>query len=151
MNDQFRPIMKSSQALPKGRVALFALALFCFHLAGASIIAGPAPAQEKAGADPKRLEGKWVRPDGGYALILSEVHEGGSLKAAYFNPKPITVSEAAWARREGKTTLLIELRDVNYPGSTYNLQYDPGADRLKGTYFQAVEQLTFDVQFVRPK
>ncbi|HSR11216.1 MAG TPA: hypothetical protein VLS90_07195, partial [Thermodesulfobacteriota bacterium] len=105
----------------------------------------------KTEPDPKRLEGKWVRSDGGYTLMLSEVHEGGSLKAAYFNPRPIRVSEAVWVRREGKITLMVELRDVNYPGSTYNLQYEPGTDRLKGTYFQAVEKLTFDVQFLRSK
>ena len=47
--------------------------------------------------------------------------------------------------------MISEQRDVNYPGSTYNLQYDPETDRLKGTYFQAVERQTFEIQFVRAK
>jgi len=38
---------------------------------------------------------------------------------------------------------------VNYPGSTYRLTYDPGRDVLAGLYFQAIEQQTFDVEFVR--
>ena len=35
--------------------------------------------------------------------------------------------------------------------SKYNLQYDPGFDRLKGTYFQAVEKQTYNIEFVRAK
>ena len=92
-----------------------------------------------------------MRSDGGYVLEFREVHEGGSIKAAYFNPRPINVSQAVWAFRGGKIALLVELRDVNYPGSTYNLEYDAKSDRLKGTYFQAVERQTFDVQFMRAK
>jgi hypothetical protein len=33
----------------------------------------------------------------------------------------------------------------------YNLQYDPASDRLKGTYFQAVEKQIYDIEFVRTK
>ena len=45
----------------------------------------------------------------------------------------------------------IELRDVNYPGSTYTLTYDLASDQLKGIYFQAAEQQRFEVAFVRVK
>ena len=102
-------------------------------------------------ADLQRLEGRWVRPDGGYVLDLSEIKKDGSLKASYFNPRPIKVFTAKWSRKEGKINLFVELRDVNYPGSKYNLQYDPGSDRLKGTYFQAVEKQTYNIEFVRVK
>ena len=51
--------------------------------------------------------------------------------------------------RKRKITLMVELRDVNYPGSMYNLRYDPENDRLKETYFQAVQRETYDVEFVR--
>ena len=136
----------------------FALALILTIAGMSPLIAGAASAQ--GGKDPKqspgevdaqRLVGRWVRSDGGYVLEFREVHEGGSIKAAYFNPRPINVSQAVWARRGGNITLLVELRDVNYPGSTYNLEYDAKSDRLKGTYFQAVERQTFDVQFMRAK
>ncbi|HWO02981.1 MAG TPA: hypothetical protein VNS63_27315 [Blastocatellia bacterium] len=30
----------------------------------------------------------------------------------------------------------IELRDVNYPDSTYDLSYRPASDELAGNYFQ---------------
>jgi hypothetical protein len=73
----------------------------------------------------------------------------GSLTAGYFNPRPIKVFRAEAAKKDGTMTLVVELRDVNYPGSTYNLQYDPATDRLKGKYFQAVERQTFDVEFMR--
>jgi len=45
----------------------------------------------------------------------------------------------------------VELRDANYPGSTYSLQYDATIDRLKGTCFQAVQRQTFDIEFVRAR
>lgn len=38
---------------------------------------------------------------------------------------------------------------MNYPGSTYKLIYDPARDALAGLYFQALQQQTFDVEFVR--
>jgi hypothetical protein len=101
--------------------------------------------------DLQRLEGRWVRPDGGYVLELTEIKKDGGLKASYFNPRPINVSKATWSRKEGRLNLFVELRDVNYPGSTYTLQYDPKSDRLRGTYFQAVEKQTFSIEFVRAK
>jgi len=101
--------------------------------------------------DVQRLEGRWVRPDGGYILELREIKKDGSLMATYFNPRPIKVYSAKWSRKDGKINVFVELRDVNYPGSKYNLQYEPGVDRLKGTYFQAVEKQTFNIEFVRAK
>jgi len=101
--------------------------------------------------DAERLVGRWVRPDGGYILELREVTKDGNLKAAYFNPRPINVSRAEVGRTDGALTVFVELRDVNYPGSAYNLRYDPASDRLKGTYFQAVERQTYDVEFVRAR
>ncbi len=39
--------------------------------------------------DIQRIQGRGVRPDGGYVLELREVGKSGSLKAAYCNPYPI--------------------------------------------------------------
>jgi hypothetical protein len=97
----------------------------------------------------ERLAGKWVRPDGGYILELREVGIAGSLKAGYYNPRSIKVHKASWESVEGKLKVFVELRDINYPGSTYNLLYDPASDRLKGKYFQAVAGQTYEVEFVR--
>ena len=97
----------------------------------------------------QRLIGRWVRPDGGYILELKDIKKDGNLKAAYFNPRPIKVFKAEWKRKQGKITVFVELRDVNYPGSKYNLHYDPKTDRLKGKYFQAFYGETYDVEFVR--
>lgn len=99
----------------------------------------------------KRLEGRWVRPDGGYVLELRNSKKDGRVVAAYFNPKPINVSRAQATQKDGKVNLFVELRDVNYPGSAYTLVYDPKSDRLKGTYFQAVERRSFEIEFVRSK
>jgi hypothetical protein len=130
-----------------GLVAVMAV----LGIAGQVADAGQAAAQSAEQPDPQRLVGRWVRPDGGYVLALGEVTKEGSVKASYFNPRPINVSRAEVRRVAGALTVVVELRDVNYPGSTYTLQYDPASDRLKGAYFQAVEKQTFVVEFVRAK
>jgi len=104
---------------------------------------------DEVGAE--RLVGRWLRPDGGYVLEIRRAQAGGRLDAAYLNPRPINVSRAEWRREGGRLRVFIELRDVNYPGSTYTLSYVPEQDRLVGAYFQAVQQQTFDVEFVRQK
>lgn len=106
----------------------------------------PAPV---APAAPGKLVGRWVRTDGGYVLEIRGVEPGGKVDAAYFNPRPIHVARAEAAQDGDAVKLLIELRDVNYPGSTYSLTYDAGRDVLEGTYFQAMERQTYDVSFVR--
>ena len=75
----------------------------------------------------------------------------GVMKAGYFNPKSINVSKASWSPANGAINIYIELRDVNYPGSNYNLTYFTGNDTLVGKYFQAVEGVTYDVGFSRKK
>jgi hypothetical protein len=104
-----------------------------------------------ASADFKGLSGRWVRPDGGYILELKEVRKDGSLKAAYFNPRPIKVYRAEWKAQKDVISVTVELRDFNYPGSKYYLQFEPKTDRLKGTYFQAVYGEMYDVEFIREK
>ena len=102
-----------------------------------------------SGPDPSKLIGRWLRPDGGYILELSDPAPEGMLKAAYFNPRPINVSRAQWKLQEGVMSLFVELRDVNYPGSTYTLDYQPETDKLTGIYFQAALQQQFEVAFER--
>jgi hypothetical protein len=102
-----------------------------------------------AAAPLQKLAGRWVRMDGGYVLEIRGVEAGGKLDAAYFNPRPIHVARAEASQDGAAVKLFIELRDVNYPGSTYSLRYDPGRDVLEGAYFQAMQQQTYDVSFVR--
>jgi hypothetical protein len=45
--------------------------------------------------------------------------------------------------------VFVELRDVNYPGSTYTLRYEPARDRLVGLYDQAAQRQHYDLIFVR--
>jgi hypothetical protein len=109
-------------------------------------IAGrPKPTQINYG----RLEGKWLRPDGGYVLELRDVKSEGTLKAAYFNPRPINVGKAEWRTIDDRIQVFVQLQDVNYPGSTYMLVYDPEPDQFMGYYYQAVTKETFEVVFVR--
>lgn len=99
----------------------------------------------------QKLKGRWQRPDGGYVLEFKGVESNGKLDAGYFNPNPIHVARAAAIQEGNLTKVFVELRDINYPGSTYSLVYDPATDQLQGNYFQALEQQNFDVIFVRMK
>jgi hypothetical protein len=97
------------------------------------------------------LKGKWLRPDGGYVIEIRSVEPSGKMDATYSNPQPIHVEKAEASKDGGAVKLFIELRDVNYPGSTYNLAYDAQSDQLMGIYYQAVLQQRFEVVFVRLK
>ncbi|MBK7973210.1 MAG: hypothetical protein IPK07_08015 [Deltaproteobacteria bacterium] len=84
-----------------------------------------------------------------YVLEIRSISPDGTVDAAYSNPRPIHVARAMAARGDDAVTLFVELRDLNYPGSTYTLHYDPARDVLEGTYFQAIQRVTFDVSFTR--
>lgn len=128
-----------------------------FMMAISFTVASPVSAQKQNDtekeipADYKHLEGTWRRPDGGYILELKGLGKDGILKADYFNPRPINVFKAEWNRKQDRITVFVELRDLNYPGSKYNVQYDPKTDRLKGTYYQAFYGETYDIEFVSMK
>jgi hypothetical protein len=95
------------------------------------------------------LPGRWVRPDGGYVIAIKSIEAGGKLDATYANPNPLPFYAATATEEGGKLKLFFELRAGGYNGSTYTLSYDAAADRLTGTYYQAVAKQTFDVFFVR--
>jgi hypothetical protein len=134
-----------------------AMAFFIAHSKQSGAQSTVPPAAKDSVAKPdldkrfKRLEGNWMRPDGGYVLEIREVDAIGKMTAAYFNPRPINVSVAKAALDGSTLKVFIELRDMNYPGATYHLTYDTGSDQLKGVYFQPALQQRFDVFFVRMK
>jgi hypothetical protein len=107
----------------------------------------PSTPKEIAGFD--KLQGRWLRPDGGYILHIRTTQPDGRLEAGYFNPQPIHVSHAQASREGTVVKVFVELRDVHYPGCTYHLTYHPAADRLTGHYFQAGIGQTFEVDFIR--
>lgn len=118
--------------------------------AAASLLgAGACSTYKTQTADFAALKGRWLRRDGGYVIEIKSVGPDGSMETAYYNPQPIHVSlsEARWL--EGSARVLLELRDRNYPGSTYRLTYDRQADTLNGEYFQAALRETFPVTFTR--
>ncbi len=99
--------------------------------------------------DETKLVGNWIRTDSNYQLRIKEVFSDGRLKAEYLNPSPINVGSANWKESYANLKIIVELQDVNYPGSTYSLNYLPDRDLLAGEYYQAVEGLTFYVEFSR--
>ena len=112
------------------------------------------PAKSIANASIRQFEklvGGWQRPDGGYVLALNSIASDGAVAAAYYNPNTIHVAKAEASGDGDALKVFIELRDVNYPGSTYTLTYDPASDQLKGVYYQAVEKQQFPVAFLRMK
>jgi hypothetical protein len=109
------------------------------------------PAAAAVSPELARLAGKWERPDGGYVLEIKRVDPSGKLDVAYYNPDPIHVSRAVAWRENGTAKLVVELRDVNYPGCIYKLEHDPQNDQLFGQYYQAALQETYEVAFSRMK
>ena len=61
------------------------------------------------------------------------------------------MAKAEAAQDGAVTKVSIELRDVNYPGSTYVLTYEAATDQLAGVYYQAAFQQRFEVVFGRTK
>jgi len=101
--------------------------------------------------DKTKIIGEWLRTDSDYMIKIVEVNDNGSMLAKYFNPESINVGRANWESISGDLKIIIELRDVNYPGSTYTLNYLADKDMLAGEYYQAVEGLTFYVEFERSR
>jgi len=95
----------------------------------------------------EKLVGTWVRPDGGYQLVIESVAADGEVKASYLNPSPIHVAEAKAVVKEGVTTLFVKLQDEGYPGSTYTLSLNAEGTRLSGDYFQASQKQTYSIHF----
>jgi hypothetical protein len=107
---------------------------------------------ESGTTEPEAFEsvaGRWLRPDGGYILELSQPGPNERFKAGYFNPRPIRVATTRLTHEGPAIRVYVELLDVGYPGSYYDLIYDPAGDRLVGIYYQAKMDATFDVVFVR--
>ena len=102
-------------------------------------------------ADKNTLVGDWVRTDADYLIRITNLNDDGTMTAQYFNPNQINIGRANWEQSYGNLKAIVEMRDVNYPGSTYTLNYLPDRDMLAGEYYQAVEDLTFYVEFTRNK
>jgi hypothetical protein len=96
-----------------------------------------------------KITGRWLRPDGGYVLVLENIRDGGMVTASYFNPSPIPVAESKWAAEGSELHVFVKFDHPNYPGSYYYLVYDPASDRLKGAYYQAVYDRTYSIEFIR--
>jgi hypothetical protein len=119
----------------------------------AAIAQTKAPAPKEAASAEKALDvlkGAWVRPDGGYVILIKDIGSAGQLEAMYFNPNPLPFSKAQAFRNEGGVMRVsLELQAGGYGGSTYELTYDAATDRLKGIYYQAVMKQKFEVEFAR--
>jgi hypothetical protein len=121
------------------------------HAQAAESPGGPAGARRPAAPGFGILQGRWVRPDGGYVVTIKAVDASGKLDASYANPNPLPFARAEVSRDANSIKIFLELRAGGYNGSTYMLNYDPSNDTLKGVYYQAVAGQSFDVYFVRAK
>ncbi len=141
-----------------GRIVIGSLVALAAALAAAGIAVaqGPAPAASgttapavAAASDFDKLKGTWVRPDGGYRIVIGSVGADGRIEAMYFNPNQLPFAKAQASMAGKQLRMMFELRAGGYDGSTYDLAYDPASDRLQGVYYQAVIKQKFDVYFVR--
>lgn len=116
----------------------------------ASPSVGAAAAPAPVGApDPRRLVGQWMRTDAEYTVAIDDVTSDGKIVARYLNPRPIHVARAEWRGEAGRLRVFVELRDRGYPGSNYELTYDPASDALYGVYHHLGLNQDFEVSFYR--
>ena len=147
----------SSRILIAAGILLASLAAYMFwpsalnSSAENNITAAPVASSTAPAADKEKLVGRWQRTDGGYIIELKNPTQTGLIEAGYFNPNPIHVGKSAWQSKDGRLMVMVELQDQNYPGSLYNLEYQSNVDKLTGTYFQAVERVSYNVEFTRIK
>ena len=145
----------SNRILIVAVILLAALATYLFwpsalnSSAENNITAAPVASSTAPAAEKEKLVGRWQRTDGGYVIELKNPTPAGLIEAGYFNPNPIHVGKSAWQSKDGRLMIMVELQDQNYPGSLYNLEYQSNADKLTGTYFQAVERVSYNVEFTR--
>lgn len=130
--------------------AIQVLVLVFALMSGSGVVAQPMASPVTGGkVDTRVLQGEWVRPDGGYLIVIRAVDADGKLDAMYFNPDPLPFSRAVTAQDGPTLRVFFELRAGGYAGSTYDLRYDPATDRLYGIYYQAVAKQSFEVSFTR--
>jgi hypothetical protein len=136
----------------RNRIAVLAFIVAAIALTPGGVAAESAPqTKETHSTEVRALVGRWVRTDAYYVIEIRPAKDGGALEVGYYNPNPINVGRAEFTDSVAGPVVTVELRDVNYPGSTYILTYDRTRDALIGTYFQAVQGTTFDVAFIRQK
>ena len=122
--------------------------LFLFGILFFVFVFNPATT-EQTNEQYANLVGEWIRPDGGYKLLISSVDEQGNLTASYFNPNPIKIAEARVLRGKKLTKIFIKFDDKNYRGSTYTLNYSENEPFLQGKYYQALLKKTYDIIFFK--
>ena len=97
----------------------------------------------------KKIFGRWLRPDGGYVLVINDIDDEGNLDATYLNPRPINVSQARASIESDQIKIFVELKDRYYDGNYYELHYDESADQLKGVYYHLGINQEFNIYFTR--
>ena len=148
-NSNFKAIADTKR--PKKLAMLLSFMAVIAIAAGGWVVFQARTAGKQEKNDYSKLVGDWVRPDGGYVIHISSINPDGTIQAAYFNPSPIHIAAANVALHNNTIKLFVELRDVGYPGSKYDLVYMSDDDILQGTYFQAQIQELYDVVFLRKK
>jgi hypothetical protein len=138
--------MERTMVLKRGRFIVQTLIFMAVIWIGSS--AALAQAIEQTSPDMLAIQGRWIRTDAPNVIELRHAKDG-SMQAAYFNPKPINVGKTETAEQGGLVQVMIELQDVNYPGSTYVLSYDRTQDILEGIYFHPATKQSYEVGFVR--
>lgn len=143
-----RQLMHSADPMKKNLLPSFP-ALSYTRLLALSFFLALCTSASAASGTLEDLVGTWVRPDGGYKLVVKSIGADGKADVQYFNPNPIRVAEANAALKDGDATLFVKFDDVNYTGSTYNLALSSDKSRLVGKYYQAIQRQTYDIFFDR--
>ena len=98
-----------------------------------------------------KLIGRWVRTDGGYAIVIKSVDPGGKIDATYANPNRISVSKAEASVEGGRSGYSSSCAAPAIQGPPTRSHMSRQGDSLTGEYFQAAIRQKFDVVFLRAR
>jgi hypothetical protein len=101
--------------------------------------------------DKNLLKGVWGRTDATGVVNISEVLDNGLLKTTFYSPKMINIEKAVWTNSSDVLRIYILLREDNYPGSSFSLNYMAEKDLLLGVYFDALTNESLTISFERIK
>jgi hypothetical protein len=107
------------------------------------------PKEYFQGQDRNLIKGVWGRVDAAGEIKITEVLHGGSLKSTFYNPKLIAIEKSIWTNSSGVLRVYILLREDDYPGSSFTLNYVAVRDVLVGVYYDALTQKSYPVTFER--
>lgn len=104
--------------------------------------------------DKMLLVGEWSERGMPWLIKITDVYDTGKLEVGLYNtysPTPIQVELANWFKLGNLLSIYIEIKDPDYPGSYFKLNYVPERDVLVGTAYNALQNAVYSLEMIRER